>query len=80
VIPSPTSGRKSPPPRGNERRSRGGERGQTGESVAIGGDVPAPDDRARAEEFRRRVLEGLAAEKSERLSPAVRRYAEGLLR
>jgi hypothetical protein len=35
---------------------------------------------ARAEDFRRRVLEGLGKEKSERLSPAVRRYAEGLLR
>jgi hypothetical protein len=77
--PEPDERQKEPPPRGNERRSRGGEHGQTGE-VAIGGEVPAPDDRARAEEFRRRVLEGLAAEKSERLSPAVRRYAEGLLR
>ena len=51
-----------------------------GDGVAVGGDVPSPDEHARAEEFRRRVLEGLSADKSERLSPAVRRYAEGLLR
>ena len=30
--------------------------------------------------FRRRILEGLAKEKSGRLSDAVRRYAEGLLK
>jgi hypothetical protein len=49
------------------------------ESIALGGDVPGPDDRARAEEFRRRVLMGLGRERSERLSPAVKRYTEGLL-
>ena len=55
-------------------------RGEHGRAVATGGDVPAPDEKARAEEFRKRVLEGLGREKSERLSPAVQRYAEGLLR
>lgn len=80
--PEPDERPKDSPSRGTDRRSRSGdrERGPSGESVAIGGDVPSPDDRARAEEFRRRVLEGLSTEKSERLSPAVRRYAEGLLR
>ncbi|HVW26186.1 MAG TPA: DUF4175 domain-containing protein [Polyangiaceae bacterium] len=67
----------APPP---DRKAHGGERSGGGDSIAIGGDVPSPDDRARAEEFRRRVIEGLSTEKSERLSPAVRRYAEGLLR
>jgi hypothetical protein len=73
---------KEPPPgaHGMDRKGRTADKGQNGESIAIGGDVPSPDDRARAEEFRRRVLEGLSADKSERLSPAVRRYAEGLLR
>jgi hypothetical protein len=66
--------------RGPDRKSHPPERGPSGESIAIGGDVPSPDEHARAEEFRRRVLEGLSADKSERLSPAVRRYAEGLLR
>lgn len=41
-------------------------------------DVPRPDA-GRADDFRRRVLEGLSKEKSGRLSDAVRRYAEGLL-
>jgi hypothetical protein len=50
------------------------------DSIALGGDVPPPDERARAEEFRRRVLMGLARERSERLSPAVKRYTEGLLK
>jgi hypothetical protein len=54
--------------------------GQNGDGISTGGEVPGPDDKARAEEFRRRVLEGLGRERSERLSPAVRRYAEGLLR
>jgi hypothetical protein len=71
--------RPKEPSRPPDRKAHGSERGG-GDSIAIGGDVPSPDDRARAEEFRRRVLEGLSAEKSERLSPAVRRYAEGLLR
>ncbi|HVU04025.1 MAG TPA: DUF4175 domain-containing protein [Polyangiaceae bacterium] len=48
--------------------------------IATGGKVPPPDEKARAEEFRRRVVEGLSKDKSERLSPAVKRYAEGLLR
>jgi hypothetical protein len=61
-------------------KQQGQRHGDQASSIATGGDVPGPDDKARAEEFRRRVLEGLGKEKSERLSPAVRRYAEGLLR
>jgi hypothetical protein len=64
--------------RGSARRPEGDVHG--GRAIATGGDVPAPDDKARAEEFRKRVLDGLGREKSERLSPAVQRYAEGLLR
>jgi hypothetical protein len=56
------------------------QRGEDGEAIALGGDVPGPDERARAEEFRRRVLRGLGRERSERLSPAVKRYTEGLLK
>lgn len=47
--------------------------------IALGGAVPAPDEAARAEAFRRRVLQGLGRERRERLAPAIRRYAEGLL-
>jgi hypothetical protein len=42
--------------------------------------VPGAEDSRRAEDFRRRVLEGLGKDKGGRLSPAIRRYAEGLLR
>jgi hypothetical protein len=65
--------------KGDSRQSAG-EHGENGKDPSLGGEVPGPDGRAGAEEFRRRVLEGLAHESSERLSPAVRRYAEGLLR
>lgn len=66
-------GERAERPPGTEEGSR-----RDGE-VALGGNVPPPDEAARAEEFRRRVLDGLARERRERLSPAVRRYAEGLL-
>ena len=78
--PEPDERQREQASRGPERKAHQPERGPTGDSIAIGGDVPSPDEHARAEEFRRRVLEGLAGDKSERLSPAVRRYAEGLLR
>ena len=42
--------------------------------------VPDAKDSRSAEDFRRRVLQGLGKDKGGRLSPAVRRYAEGLLR
>jgi hypothetical protein len=46
----------------------------------FGGAVPAEDRKRQAEEFRRRVLDGLARGGDGKLSPAVKRYAEGLLR
>lgn len=60
-------------------RGRPGERTEGGGDVALGGNVPGPDEAARAEAFRRRVLHGLGRERRERLAPAIRRYAEGLL-
>jgi hypothetical protein len=42
--------------------------------------VPGRAKNQRAEEFRKRVLEGLARDKGGRLGPAVKRYAEGLLK
>jgi hypothetical protein len=50
-----------------------------GKQMRQDADVPRPDDRKAAEEFRKRVLEGLGQGKGQRLSPAVQRYAEGLL-
>ncbi len=55
-------------------------KGEGGRNIRTGGDVPNPDDKNAAEDFRRRVLEGLSEQADGRLSPAVKRYAEGLLR
>lgn len=52
----------------------------SGKSIRTGGEVPPEDAARKAEEFRRRVLEGLGRDRSGRLAPAVKRYAEGLLR
>ncbi|MBN2193782.1 MAG: DUF4175 domain-containing protein [Polyangiaceae bacterium] len=54
-----------------ERRNRG--------AMTTRGEVPNQED-DRSQEFRRRVVEGLGRERSGRYAPAVRRYAEGLLR
>ena len=50
-----------------------------GKQMRTDADVPRPDAANRADDFRRRVLDGLSKQKSGRLSDAVRRYAEGLL-
>ncbi|HEV8245594.1 MAG TPA: DUF4175 domain-containing protein [Polyangiaceae bacterium] len=50
-----------------------------GKQMDTHAEVPRPDERKAAEEFRRRVLEGLGQGKGQRLAPAVQRYAEGLL-
>lgn len=74
-----TTDRGSKQPReqsSDETRNRSSE----GRNIATGGDVPEAGDAGDTEDFRRRVLEGLAEERSERLAPAIRRYAEGLLR
>jgi hypothetical protein len=68
--------------RGERDRSDRDGRGppHDGKKISEDGEVPEENDELRAEEFRRRVLRGLAEDKSERLGPSVRRYAEGLLR
>jgi hypothetical protein len=65
----------------DDRRSdeRHGGDDVRGKHMRTDADVPRPDDRKAAEAFRKRVLEGLGQGKGERLSPAVHRYAEGLL-
>jgi hypothetical protein len=62
--------------KGNEPKREG----QNGKAAGFGGDVPKDTEGAGAQEFRRRVLEGLARSGGGRLAPAVKRYAEGLLR
>ncbi len=53
--------------------------GSQGRKPAQSGEVPAAEQAERAAEFRKRVLDGLSKERRGRLSPAVERYAEGLL-
>jgi hypothetical protein len=53
--------------------------GSQGRRPAQSGEVPAAEQAERAAEFRKRVLDGLSKERRGRLSPAVERYAEGLL-
>jgi hypothetical protein len=61
-----------------EDRTPTGE-GNNGRAMGTRAAVPAAEDRRRAQDFRRRVLEGLGKERGARLEPAIRRYAEGLL-
>lgn len=60
---------------GENRGGDGSDKGQP----ATEGNVPGVNKRRRSEDFRRRVLEGLAKERRGALAPAVERYAEGLL-
>jgi len=50
-----------------------------GGNPSFGGDVPEAAEQNKAEEFRRRVLQSLG-DGSGRFAPAIKRYAEGLLR
>ena len=56
-----------------------GREGYDGRERANSGEVPAAEQAERAADFRKRVLDGLSKERRGRLSPAVERYAEGLL-
>jgi hypothetical protein len=57
-----------------------GNRDQDHADMRTDAGVPGRDKNQKAEEFRKRVLEGLARDKGGRLGPAVKRYAEGLLK
>jgi hypothetical protein len=70
-----TTDESSHPP---DQRQAGGQ-GENGRTVGGRESVPKADDKLRARDFRRRVLEGLGKERGTRLEPAIRRYAEGLL-
>jgi hypothetical protein len=65
-----------------EDQGEGGEEGgkEEGRGSAFGGEVPPAEEQNRAEAFRKRVLRNLGDSPAGRLSPAVKRYAEGLLR
>lgn len=53
---------------------------QGGKAAGFGGEVPDASEQNKAEEFRRRVLESLGDNPTGPLAPAIKRYAEGLLR
>jgi hypothetical protein len=73
---SDTGNTSSDDEEGNRRDGHGTSgRGKMGGKA----DVPRADDRRRAEDFRKRVLDGLGRERGGRLAPAIERYAEGLL-
>jgi hypothetical protein len=66
---------KEPPPAPSPKDSSSSK----GKQMSMDADVPRAES-GHADDFRRRVLEGLSKQKSGRLSDAVRRYAEGLLK
>jgi hypothetical protein len=65
---------------GDGSETESGDEGSSGRPAGFGGDVPDAEERNKAEEFRRRVLESLGDDTTRRLGPAIKRYAEGLLR
>ena len=67
---------KDAPPQ-DPRADKGG---QDGPNMRQDAGVPGRDKNEKTEAFRKRVLEGLARDKGGRLGPAVKRYAEGLLK
>ena len=71
--------------RGDEEQDEGdkggkGAKREGGEEVGGKAPIPKADDHKGPDEFRRRVMEGLARGQSAGLKPAVQRYAERLLR
>lgn len=60
-------------------RSSGTKEHGNSNDLSTSGSVPAADTVRRAEEFRKRVLDGLSGQRRGRLGPAVERYAEELL-
>ncbi len=75
-----SSGRTTDPEDKSPKQDQSQSKGVEGRGLRTGGEVPPEGKAEQAEDFRRRVLEGLGKDKGGRLSPAVRRYAEGLLR
>jgi hypothetical protein len=62
------------------KHKRGGGGGRPGAGMRTDGEVPTADRGEGVEDFQQRVLEGLGRGDGGRLAPAVKRYAEGLLR
>jgi hypothetical protein len=76
------TGKPEDPEEGDQQQPEGDKDGTNDGSGGqpFGGDVPAAERQNKAEEFRRRVIRSLGEGPVGRLAPAVKRYAEGLLR
>jgi len=74
-----SSGRTTDGDKEQSEEAKPSEESGNGKKMQSKGPVPGAPGKNRAEEFRRRVLEGLAKDRGGRLDPAVRRYADGLL-
>lgn len=66
-------------PKGDQQEPKG-QQDKDHANMRQDADVPGRDKNEKTEAFRKRVLEGLARDKGGRLGPAVKRYAEGLLK
>lgn len=80
LLEQASKGQTSGGSRGDEARNPSTESSASGKAMQKGGEVPERSKAERAEAFRRRVMEGLGQSKAGRMSPAVKRYAESLLR
>lgn len=74
-----TSGKTTDPEDSSSDNDQSSHNGLEGRGMRTGGEVPPEGKGTKAEDFRKRVLEGLGKDKGGRLGPAVKRYAEGLL-
>ncbi len=79
LLENADQGRTSDPDQ-SEQEQEGSEQDTSGKLAGFGGDVPEASEENKTEEFRRRVLKSLGDSPSGRLAPAIKRYAEGLLR
>jgi hypothetical protein len=82
LLESADQGKTSDPDQSQDDpdREQEGEQDGDGRSGGFSGDVPKAEQQNKAEEFRKRVLRSLGDSSEGHLAPAVKRYAEGLLR
>jgi hypothetical protein len=64
----------------DKQQQEAGDEDGNGRAGGFSGDVPKAEQQNKAEEFRKRVLRSLGDSSEGHLAPAVKRYAEGLLR
>jgi len=82
LLESADQGKTSDPDQSQDdkQQQEAGDEEGNGRAGGFSGDVPKAEQQNRAEEFRKRVLRSLGDSSEGHLAPAVKRYAEGLLR